>query len=235
MKNNILNSLIFIFTFLPCTVSSGALSKPQKAITAKTDYYSIKSTYPYESLDKNNAIKEFVENMVRQKQQEWKNKLPKKGSAKPEYTLSYQKYQSQKLQTVSYLFSAREVLDANVNKIAVSSFTFNKNGKLGINSLLNLEKANDIKLSWVLAEKAMQNRLSKKQLYNGLGLNYLKKDSVTIDKTKCKCDGYFFGSNFQNFVIKDDGIIFFFNNQQIAPSAQEIKLDWLSLKPFLSK
>jgi hypothetical protein len=73
-------------------------------------------------------------------------------------------------------------------------------------------------------------------LQEGLGIAYLKADGKTLDKAKCNCDGFFFPSNFQNFVIEDNGIRFIFNKYQIAPGSAglpEIALDWETLKPYI--
>ncbi|MFN5427086.1 MAG: RsiV family protein [Bacteroidota bacterium] len=55
-------------------------------------------------------------------------------------------------------------------------------------------------------------------------------------KEKCKCDGFFYGSNLQCFVIRDQGIGFVFGKYVVGPGSSgtpEILLDWNTLAPYL--
>src|SRR5690606_2466481 len=96
----------------------------------------------------------------------------------------------------------------------------------------------DIALSRLLAGTALSDStlFFKDFVESGLGLSYLKADSVTVDTQKCGCDGYSFVANFRNFVIKDKGITFYFDKYAIAPGAAgitQLTLPWNDLRPYL--
>lgn len=74
---------------------------------------------------------------------------------------------------------------------------------------------------------------NEQMLPEGLGLAYIKADG-SFDKTKS--DGFDFISNFENFVILDEGIKFIFSQYQVAPYAAgmpEVVVGWDELKPYL--
>jgi len=218
------------------------------------DFYTISALYPNEILDKNKVIEAFVKNEVNQKKEEWKiggevyneeqktsKEFPDRPKMKYEFNLSYKKYESSNLGTVSYVFTIYEYTGGANGNIRVNTFTFNNDGQVLIDNILNFtDNNNDIALTKILAEKAMSNKddsFIKDMLYTGLGLDYLKSDGITIDKKKCDCDGFFFPSNFQNFFIKDKGITFIFNKYQISAGVAgtpEISMDWDSLSPYFT-
>jgi hypothetical protein len=64
----------------------------------------------------------------------------------------------------------------------------------------------------------------------------LPKDGVSLDTAKCKCDAFFFGSNLQCYVIRNEGIGFVFGKYVVGPGSSqtpEILLDWKTLAPFI--
>lgn len=218
-----------------------------------TDFYTITASYPAISLDTGNVIEQFINNKLTDQKELWKvggvayteemtlrKEFPERTNMKYSYSITYDKFSSEKYQTTSFLFNEYTFNGGANGNTVVYTFTFDKNGKrLDIAAVLDLNNNNDIKLSKILAEEALKNdtiQFDKEMLYNGLGLSYLKADGVTLDKEKCKCDGYFFGSNLQNFIIKDTGITFIFSRGQIAAGAvgtPEINISWDKLSPFL--
>lgn len=225
-----------------------------KKIKDINDFYSITAVYPNDGMDKDKKMEQFVAYKVAQMKEEWKvggkayaeemhvaKDFPDRPKMKYEYDISYKKYESKVKGTVSYVFSIYEFTGGANGNITVTTFTFDKNGVVAIDAMLNLaQNDNDIALSRVLAETALTNTESfvdKTMLYEGLGLSYLKADGKTLDKVKCHCDGFFFGSNFQNFIVKDEGITFVFNKYQVAPGSSglpEVTLSWDTLKSYMS-
>lgn len=228
-------------------------SQSEKKIKDVTDFYSITATYPHESLDTENVMEDFVKYKVNEMKEVWKiggevyreeqkiaTNFPDRPKMQYQYDISYGKHESALHGTVSYVFTTYEFTGGANGNTKVNTFTFNKDGRVEIDSVLSLAiDNNDIKLSRVLADTAMNDAeegFDKTMLYEGLGLAYLKADGKTLDTKKCYCDGFFFGSNFQNFVITDEGIEFLFSKYQIAPGAQgtpKIMLPWKLLQGYL--
>jgi len=226
----------------------------ESKIDDSNDFYTISASYPNENLDKNKVMEQFVKYQVGQKKEEWKiggeiyneeqkisKEFPDRPKMKYEFNLSYKKYESSKFGTISYVFTTYEYTGGANGNIKVNTFTFNNDGQVLIDNILNFtDNNNDIALTRVLAEKALSNKddsFVKDMLYTGLGLDYLKADGITLDKNKCNCDGFFFPSNFQNFIIKDEGMTFIFNKYQISAGVAgtpEISLDWKNLSPYFT-
>jgi hypothetical protein len=215
------------------------------------EFYDIKADYPVEKMDKKGDMKKYVEYVVEQKQKDWKiggelyneeQKLAKDFPDRPkmqyQLNISYTFSSSNKFNTTTYVFNAYEYTGGAHGGTGLSTFTFNKNGRVMIEDVLNMEGANDIEVSKLIAKKleaTLGESSSKETIYQGLGLSYLKPD-YTLDKTKCNCDGFFFGSNLQNFVITDLGIKFIFGQYQVAPYAvgmPEVLLTFDELKSYL--
>jgi hypothetical protein len=228
-------------------------TQSEKKISDINDFYSITASYPKESLDTKKVMENFVMYKVKEKQEEWKlggkaykeeqktvKDFPDRPKMQYQYMISYKKYTSSVYKTVSYVFTTYEFTGGANGNTTISTFTFNKDGKVEIDSVLSLATSdNDIKLSRLLADTAMINTqagFDKTMLYDGLGLSYLKSDGKTLDKAKCHCDGFFFGSNFQNFIITDEGIRFIFSKYQIAPGSfgtPEVELSWKQLQGYI--
>jgi hypothetical protein len=230
-------------------------NRPEKPsvifIRDTNEFYDIKADYPVEKMDKKSEMKEFVEYVVKQKQEEWKiggeiynaeQKIAKDFPDRPkmqyQLNISYTFSTSNKFTTTSYVFNSYEYTGGAHGGTGLSTFTFNKNGRVMIEDVLNMEGANDIEVTKLIAKKletVLGENSSKETIYQGLGLAYLKPD-YTLDKTKCNCDGFFFGSNLQNFVITDLGIKFIFGQYQVAPYAvgmPEVLLTYDELKSFI--
>ncbi len=231
--------------------TSTPLNVEEKKVTDNNEFYEISAKYPVDSRDTAKDVETFVLYKVKEKQQDWKiggeiyneekaiTKLyPDRAKMVYIYDISYTAYESRG--TVSYVFTTYEFTGGAHGNSVVNTFTFNDEGKVEIEDILNLsENNNDIKLSRILAkeiERSQGDMFIEDMMMDGLGLAYLKADGVTLDKEKCNCDGFFFGSNFQNFYLTDEGITFLFNQYQVAPGASGIvkaTLDWETLKPYL--
>lgn len=230
------------------TVETSSLGKK---LEDKNDFYDISIQYPVEVLDKNQVIESFVTSKFVQKKEDWKigglvytaekvvqKNFPDRSKMKYEYSVTYKKYESKKWNTTSYVFTTYEFVGGANGNITVNTFTFNKDGILAIDTILDMTKGKDIELSRLL-ESALIARggenASKDMIRDGLGLSYLKADGKTIDLKKCNCDGFLFTANFQNFVVEDDGLRFLFNKYQVAPGSDglpEVLMNWNTLAAY---
>lgn len=235
----------------------------EKVIKEETDFYKISAEYPVESLDVDGVIEGFVEQQIKTKKKEWEvggdayntekeveRQYPDRPKMTYELNIFYDRFESKKMGTVSYLFRISEYTGgANANEI-IQAFTFGRNGLMDIESFIDIsdyqingnEKIpNDIAVSQKILEAAKVDRDKVSDLdmvSDGLGLSYLKADGVSLDHEKCNCDGFFYGSNLQNFVVTDNGLIFYFDKGEIAARAVGvvgITLTWEELKPFTVK
>lgn len=203
-------------------------------LTDSTANYVIKASYPKDAQDKEAVIKKWVELKVSDKKMEWKN--VKEGTNV--YIIGFTTVKSDSSQTVGYVMNEYENTGGASGNQKVTSFSFRNNQLLDIQQILNFSNNNDISLTKLLAAQASKDTMTfSAPMYNeSLGLNFLKADGVTVDKEKCKCDGFFFGSNFQCFVIRNEGIGFVFGKYVVGPGSSqtpEILLDWKTLEPYL--
>ncbi len=223
----------------------------EKKITDKNDFYDIEATYPVEVLDKNSVLENFVTSKVEEKKEMWKvggeayneeKKIEKDFPDRPkmqyQYFISYKKYDSKKWGTVSYVFSMYEFTGGANGNMTVTTFTFDNQGLVLIDNILDLATSNnDIAVTKILRDKLLTRENAASDMINeGLGLSYLKADGKTLDQKKCDCDGFFFPSNFQNYVVEDDGLRLIFNKYQVAPGSDglpEVVLTYDQLKEYL--
>jgi len=225
----------------------------ERAITDKNDFYEISVKYPVDSRDIKKEIETFISYLVENKQQEWKvggeiyneekalsDLYPDRPEMVYSYDISYETFESLNKGTVSYVFTIYQFSGGAHGSAQINTFTFNNEGRVNIEDVLNIsENNNDIELSRILAAKIKKEQngmFMEDMMMEGMGLAYLKADGVTLDKEKCNCDGFFYGSNLQNFYILDEGITFLFNQYQIAPGALGViktTLDWETLSPYL--
>lgn len=233
-----------------------------ETLNTSTVFYTINAKLPFEAWDKNHEMEDFVNQVVAQKEEEWKiggeaymaeQELSKQFSDRPKMVYSmdieYKKIISEKKGTVSYVFYEGEYTGGANGDESVHAFTFNKQGRVDLESVLNIsgtatdEKEhaipNDIAISKLIDAEAIKNTEyypDPRTVSDGLGLSYLGKDGVTLDHKKCHCDGFFFGSNLQNFVITDDGVTFYFGKGVLtarAAGSVGVIVPWDQLKPFL--
>lgn len=156
------------------------------------------------------------------------------------YMVDYKTYNIPNTDIVSYVLNTYQFTGGAHGTNFVTTFSFDKNGKIDIEDILDFANGNRVKLSKLLAQDLIKEKSDiiygqTDMVYQGLGIAYLKADG-TIDKEKCGCDGFYFGSNFQNFYLSNQGITFIFSQYQIAPGAAgnvELMMTWDELKPFL--
>lgn len=231
-------------------------------IERSSDFYEIKAEYPRESLDKDNIMKTYVTNLVEERMTDWEvggeiynaeQAVAQEFPDRPKmvYTLNilYQKFNSSDLDTVSYLFIVEEYTGGANGIINVQTFTFDSNGLVEVEDVLNLAGEtinpeglvvyNDLALSKLIFEQTTKNEElfpNSEITQEGLGLAYLKDDGVSLDLEKCHCDGWFYGANLQNFVLTNEGISFFYGKCDIticASGVVQVSLDWKTLAPYL--
>ncbi|MCD8538864.1 MAG: RsiV family protein [Leadbetterella sp.] len=155
------------------------------------------------------------------------------------YDMEFERLSADSLGVITYLFTTYEYTGGANGNSLVNSYSFNANSRrVVIEDILDLSGHRDVKLSRLLAERALSDTtlFFKDFVESGLGLAYLKADGVTLDREKCRCDGFSFASNFENFVVEDKGITFYFHKYAIAPGAAgitRISLSWENLRPYL--
>lgn len=229
--------------------------KPILSTTIKeqTEFYSIDASYPEDVWDKEGVMNQVVHYMANQKKDEWKvggdvyneeqkisKDFPDRPKMKYQLEIGYTATTSKKYSTRSYVFSVYEFTGGAHGNTAVATFTFDKNGQIKIEDLINFENENDIKLTKLLGtklEKLFGDDVNLDMIRNGLGLAFLRADN-TFDVEKCKCDGFFFPSNFQNFVVRDEGLKFIMGQYQVAPyvyGMPEVVFGWEELRPFMTQ
>lgn len=244
--------LAFLF-FQSCT--PGTATTEKKAVLAdSTAFYTLHVAYPEDIRDSGMVMQAFSQQLFKDKQEEWKvggeiyREEEKITAAFPDraeirYTLhqDFETFEDDSLKTVSYLFTVYEYTGGANGNVGCRSFVFSKDKKqLDIQDILDFNNYQDIALSKVLAAKALADTtlFFKDFVEPGLGITYLKADGITLDQEKCQCDGFFYGSNFQNFVLGKTGITFYFDKYAIAPGAAgitKVHLTWEELGPYLKK
>ncbi len=141
------------------------------------------------------------------------------------YNLDYKSYNIANTNIVSYVLSGYEFTGGAHGNTAINTFTFDKDGQIKIEDILDFGTGNGIKLTKLLESELIKQKgdmlFDTKMVEEALGIAYLKSDG-TIDKEKCNCDGFYMGSNFQNFYLTKDGITIIFPQYQVAPYAAGI-------------
>ena len=236
------------------SVEEGVMPKGEyKTITDMNEFYDISAELPTEPWDKGGVMASYVNSVVDKAKSDWKiggeaykseMQLTKdfvdKTPMKYELSIDYEKYTSKKLGTVTYVFTTYEFTGGAHGNTDVNTFTFNQGGQMSIDNVLALaDNNNDIELSRAMLAKLpsiLGDYADKQMMEDGLGISYLKSDGITLDKQKCNCDGFFFGSNFQKFVMLDSGIKFIMGQYQVAPyvaGMPEVKFSWAELAKYL--
>jgi hypothetical protein len=232
-------------------IFGGKKSEDEILINDTNDFYTISAKYPTEKMDKEGDMKEFVEYVVKQKQEEWKTggelylaekdiekTFPDRPKMQYQLDISYTFSKSNRFNSTSYVFTSYEYTGGAHGGTGLATFTFGKDGRLAIEDILEINNNNDIEITRLIEKKLISvlgENSSKETINEGLGLAYLRDDN-TLDLIKCNCDGFFFGSNLQNFVVTDNGIKFIMSQYQVAPYAAgmpEVTLSYEELKPFL--
>ncbi len=248
-----------IFLFVLASISiflqsceKSSYTERKVVLSDSTSFYAVSVEYPEEKWDKDGVMKAFLTKRYESKREEWKTggavyeeeqkitrAFPDRAAIKYTYDTEFETSLADSLGYVSYLYTTYEYTGGANGNVTVNSFTFSKDKKqVNIQDILDFNDFKDIELSKLLAETALSDTtlFFKDFVYDGLGLSYLKSDGKTLDKTKCNCDGFFYGSNFQNFVIKNGGITFYFDKYAIAPGVAGVTHIFLpsqKLKPYL--
>lgn len=253
MKKIIPVILAILIIFLGYNLYSCKLKSVVNKITVneQTDFYSIKAEYPQDKMDKDEVMKQLVGYLVNQKKEEWKiggevynteqkiaKDFPDRPKMKYELNISYFATTSKKFSSNSYVFSVYEFTGGAHGNIALATYNFTKNGQVKIEDMLNFDQDKYVSLARILRSKLITilgANSSENMINEGLGFQYMKPDG-SFDKSKCKCDGYFFPSNVQNFTISDNGLRFIFSQYQVAPyvvGTPEVLLTWDELRDLL--
>lgn len=230
----LLGGFLFLQSCINMSKQEAANSSAGKQVIDSTANYLIKVNYPAEPQDKEDVMKKWVDLKLSDKKFAWKN-LTTPGN---EYQINYTVVKSDTSQTVSYLMNEYENTGGASGNQKVTSFTFRNNQLMDIQGILNFSNGNDLQLTKLLAAKAAgdTNTFSQDMLRESFGLNFLKKDGVSLDTAKCKCDGFFYGANLMCYLIRNEGIGFVFGKYVVGPGSSqtpEILLDWKTLEPFL--
>jgi hypothetical protein len=242
--------LVSFVLFQSCVGTSDTITERKGSISDSTSFYNLAVEYPLDNRDKDKIMQAYAMDRFNAKKEEWKtggevhvNELkittafPDRANIKYSYAIEFEGFQSKRTNIHSYLFTNYEYTGGANGNTTVNTFAFTADAKrLDIQEILNFDQ--DIELTKLLAETALSDTtlFFKDFVHEGLGLSYLKSDGKTLDKNKCNCDGFFFGSNFQNFIVKDKGLVFFFDKYAIAPGASgvtSVLLTWEQLEPYL--
>lgn len=242
--------LIIVFTVIPNRHNRELEIKPddvkvststEKTITESNDFYNINIKYPVEIRDVNNNIEKYIKSNLESIKSEWaldgelyKNEIklrrdfPERPIMKYEYSVSYERFESNSLNTVSYVFKSYAFTGGAHGNTALQTFTFNKNGLVTIEDLIDLQKDNDKKITNIIAvklKKVLADQYNEEIMNEGLGL--------TGNNT-----GFLYQSNLMRFVVLDEGIKFVFEQYQVAPYAAgnpEVLFSWDELDGYLVK
>ncbi len=221
-------------------------------IEDKNDFYAITARYPDDNWDTEHVVQSFVEARVAAKQTEWaiggeayqsEQAVAAEFPDRPKviYTLDirYASTSSEKLGTRTYTFFESEMTGGANGNVTVTTFTFNNNGVVTLEDILNIQDGNDIAITKLIRNAAIVQQpdvfSNVEMLDDGLGLTNLDENGI-FDAEKCQCDGYFFGSNLQNFIPTDIGMNFIFSKFAITPGVAmtpEVSLTWNELTPYL--
>lgn len=257
---------IQILAVLATLICSCNAPEQQKEVTAaepipiekmqladSTAFYRIAAAYPIDPGDRDSIMATIINNLVEEKKEDWKmggvayldeqkmtREIPGKPMPRYELNIAYEATESANYQSRSYLFRIFEYTGGASGNTRVMSFNYNTDGRLTLEDVLQTQDGKDIAISRLVAEQALKDHpdFAKEMLLDGLGLAFLKEDGVSLDKEKCKCDGFLFASNLQHFVLLDEGIRFYFNKYQIAPGVfgtPAVLISWKQLEPYLNE
>lgn len=230
------------------------VNKTETKLEDSNDFYKISISYPNEKRDNEKVIQKYAEYKFNEKKDLWRvdgedynqrkemlKNFPDSANFLFEYISDFEIVNSKKLNTTSYIFKNYEYTGGANGITTISTFSFSEDGKMEIENILNLkDDNNDIKLTKIMAKKLSENEkikdyTEKEMIFQGLGLNCVDGEN-NFNKEACGSEAFFFGSNFQNFIIKDDGLVFIMNKYQVAAGAAgnpEVYFSWEELKPFL--
>lgn len=256
-----------LFSLLALVIALGAIGysvlhglrsgeqQPSQAATTtiatSTDFYSIDAAYPQEPRDTAGAMKQYVSQLVAQREADWKDgsevwkaeqdiakQFPDRPAMQYQMMITYRTEHAPALDIVSYIFEHYEFTGGAHGGTDLATFAFGPHGPLAIDQIIDFDHGNDIALTRLLATKlaaSLGEYANAGMMHDGLGLAYLRADD-TFDAAACGCDGFFFPSNFQHFYITDTGITFIMGQYQVAPyvaGLPEASFTWAELAPYL--
>lgn len=236
----------------PASVGKNKEHSGVKIIKDTNDFYEITATYPTDVRDKEKVMEAFVSGVVKEKQEAWKiggeawtseKQVEKDFPDRPKMTyqliIDYKTYTSEKKGTVSYVFTMYEFTGGAHGMTNLATFTFNNSGRVAIDDVLVLGSGDKLTL---LLEKKLINVLGegadKEMIHHGLGLSCLLSNGMQMNNVPCPSPGFGFALNFQNFIIKDEGITFLMGQYQVAPYAAgmpEVTFTWGELEKYLKR
>lgn len=189
---------------------------PFDKIKSKTEFYNIEARYPLEDLDKEGIMKSFVENLVQQAEEE------RVENQVYNLDINFSSLESKSKQSVSYLFIIKTYTNEDDINERVKTFTFNQKGLIELDDFIQeLGFNNNQDDELLLSRLLLKNSLLYPEVFSdfnltakGLGFTCLKDDAVSMDYEKC--DTWPFAANLENFVISDDGVIFFFDKCSVS-------------------
>lgn len=221
------------------------------------EFYDISAITPIEPRDTNGLMKTFVDQILAARKEEWKiggpvyleekeltEKYPDRPMAQYVLDISYKTFESKLKDTKTYVFNNYESTGGAHGNTGLITYTFGPQGYMTIEDVLDFAKeGNDVALTKLLRPKLLKELVrvpetestDTSMLDEGLGLAFLDKDGK-FNAKKCNCDGFLFASNFQNFVITDEGIGFVFGQYQVAAYVHgmpEVTMTWDELSAFL--
>ncbi len=216
-------------------------------------FYHMSVEYPIEQWDYDDHLKRYVDEVVAFYKRDWsaggmhyedemliREQDPDRQYPKFELNIRFDKFSSDNLTTHSYLFYIYVHTGGANGMTTVESFNFNDNGLISQSHFFHISQKQEIQLTRLIAQKAlsMPDVFEKHYLWQGLGLNYLKTDGVTIDSTKFIRNHFHFKDNFKSFVICDEGVHFYFDKYKISQGSAgtpSVLLEWQQLTPFVNK
>jgi hypothetical protein len=246
----IVGLIVFGFLLFKFNLLNGIL--PVRTVNEENEFYKLTAKYPNEKWDNINAMGGYVDYNLNQKRELWKiggdayttqkkveKDFPDSPKVKYEMNIDYKESDSKRFGIHNYVFQNYEFTGGAHGNTGLATFSFDKNGRVDINNILDLNNGNDEAITKLLEQKLTETlgeNSSTQMIRDGLGLNYFDANGK-LDKGKCNCDGFLFSSNLQNFRVEDDGIVFIMGQYQVAPyvaGMPEAKLKWDVLEEFLN-
>ncbi|MBC7981743.1 DUF3298 domain-containing protein [Candidatus Parcubacteria bacterium] len=240
-----------VLTFISKQEKPKTITLPpvQTTISDTNEFYVIEAHIPIEPRDKDNVMSKTMTDIVNARKEEWKiggalyseekgtdKQYPDRPAMKYELGINYEKFVSKGKDTITYVFKNYQFTGGAHGGTGLKTYTFDAKGLVYIQNVLDLNRKNSIALTRILESKLksqLGEMYNEQMLPEGLGLAYIKDDG-SFDKTKS--DGFDFISNFEHFIILDDGIRFIFGQYQVAPYAAgmpEVVVSFEELAPYL--
>ena len=259
LKYNVVVVLLIVLVFgTSCSKKKSggdfiAVPIEHKTNSYSSDFYHVSVEYPVEQWDYDYEMMGYVEDVVAFYRRDWspggmhferemddRRMKPDYKPEKFELNIRFEKFNSPDKQIHSYLFFVYTYTGGANGETSVATFNFDADGYIPFDDFFQLDARKEIQLTRILAEKAstMPDVFSPESVKNGLGLNYLLADEITIDTLKCKINSFEFKSNFSSFIIQDNGVHFYYDKYRLTPGSAgvpSIILNWNQLSPYISR